>query len=125
MTHPLSRKRIFSASVAALLVGSMSVGGALITANSTIYDNIFETEFVPPNAGELVVIGPTIRASYTGAVDGELASEYFTLTNTDSTHDIAFNLTSRQQPGGVKAGNSRQLYPRASPTTAVSPLPAR
>jgi len=103
MAKTISRKRVVIAGASVLLLAGLSVGGALVTTNSTIFDNLFETEAVPANAGELIVDGPALNASFTGAVDGELASEYYTLTNTDATHDIKFNLKTRQQPGGVKA----------------------
>ncbi len=103
MAKTISRKRVAIAGASVLLLAGLSVGGALVTTNSTIFDNLFETESVPANAGELIVDGPALGASFTGAVDGELASEYYTLTNTDATHDIKFNLKTRQQPGGVKA----------------------
>ncbi|GAA1230440.1 hypothetical protein JOF42_000400 [Microbacterium phyllosphaerae] len=126
MAQTINRKRAVIAGAAALLIAGVSVGGALVTTNSTIFDNVFETEAVPANPGELLVDGPALSHSYTGAVDGELASEYYTLTNTSATQDLKFNLNTRVQPGGSMADElASELSTRigvAGVTTATGTL---
>lgn len=122
MAKTSNRKRALVAGAAALLLGGLSVGGALVTTNSTIFDNVFQSDAPDANAAELIVDGPALSASYTGAVNGEMASEYYTLKNTSSTNALKFNLNTRIQPGGNKASElASELTTRIAAAGVTTP----
>lgn len=102
MSQTFTRKRVIAASAALLLVAGVTTGGALVTQNSTIFDNVFQTEASDPNAPEMIVTGPAMTHSFSGDVDGEIASEYYTVENTSATKDLKFNIGTKLHPSGSK-----------------------
>lgn len=103
MTQHSTRKKALIAGAAALLIAGISAGGALVTTNSTVFDNNLKTTATPANPAELIVTGSKLTGTFTGALDGEVASQYYTLENTSADKSLKFNLNSRVQPGGNKA----------------------
>jgi len=102
MTNFVTRKRALVAGGAVLLIAGVSTGGALVTQNSTIFDNIFQTEAADPNAAEMIVKGPSMQHSFTGAIDGEIATSYYTVQNTSADKDLKFNVGTLMHPQGSK-----------------------
>ncbi|GAA1597749.1 hypothetical protein [Leucobacter chromiireducens] len=103
---PQSKKKKFAiAGGALLLVAGVTVGGALVTANSTIFNNQFSAEVTEkPADGELLVTGAPMSNTFTGAMDGEVITGYYTAKNTSNASTLTVGIGSQVQPGGVKAG---------------------
>lgn len=101
----LSNKKKFAiAGGSLLLIAGVTVGGALVTANSTIFNNVFSAEITEtPADGELVVTGDPMSNTFTGGMNGEVVTGYYTATNTSSTSTLTVALGSKLQPGGVLA----------------------
>ncbi|MCS3442186.1 hypothetical protein [Microbacterium phyllosphaerae] len=92
--QPKNRKRAIVAGASILLLAGITTGGALVTSQSTIFDNIFQTEAGTVVDGELLVTGDAMNHSFQGAVDGELTTKYYVLTNTSPTMDATVNIAS-------------------------------
>ena len=106
-TQRSTKKKIAIAGGSLLLIAGVTVGGALVTANSTIFDNVFTTEISDTTAnGELRVTGAPMTNTFTGAMDGEVVTGYYTATNTSTNATLTVTLASQIQPGGA---NGAQL----------------
>lgn len=104
MTMSPRKKRTLITGAAILAVAGITTGGALVTNQSTIFDNQFSTTATPPaDPVEMVVTGPAMSKSYSGAVDGEVASEYYTIENKHATKELKFNVSTKLHPNGTKA----------------------
>jgi len=104
MTLSPRKKRTLTAGAAILAVAGLTTGGALVTNQSTIFDNQFSTTATPPaDPVEMVVTGPAMSKSYSGVVDGEVASEYYTIENKHATKDLTFNVSTKVHPDGANA----------------------
>ncbi len=106
MTMSPRKKRTLIAGAAVLAVAGITTGGALVTNQSTIFDNQFSTTATPPtDPAEMVVTGPAMSKSYSGVVDGEVASEYYTIENKSTTKDLTFNVSTKVHPNGANAAD--------------------
>ena len=103
MSFTVNRKRAAVAGAAVLLLAGISTGGALVTKNSTIFDNLFQTEASDPNTAEMVVTGSKMTKSFSGAADGEIVSGYYTVENKSATKDLKFNVGTQLHPTGTKS----------------------
>lgn len=103
MTTQTSRKkRMTVVALAALAVAGITAGGALVTSQSTILDNVFGTTATQPvDPPEMVVTGPSMTKSFSGVIDGEVVSEYYVIENKSSTKDLQFNVGTQLHPGGA------------------------
>ncbi|GAA1315704.1 hypothetical protein ACFSWE_01615 [Leucobacter albus] len=102
-TQTSTKKKIAIAGGSLLLIAGVTVGGALVTANSTIFDNVFKTEISDTTAdGELIVTGAPMTNTFTGEMDGEAVTGYYTVTNTSTNATLTVTLASQVQPGGAK-----------------------
>jgi hypothetical protein len=83
MTSTNTRKRgLVAGGIAALLVAGMATGGALVTQNSTIFDNMFGTTSESTDfKSELVADGHKFNYLFDGGAKNESTTEYFNLTN--------------------------------------------
>ncbi|GAA1570981.1 hypothetical protein [Leucobacter aridicollis] len=106
-TQTSTKKKLAIAGGSLLLIAGVTVGGALVTANSTIFDNVFDTKISDTTAdGELTVTGAPMSNTFTGEMDGEAVTGYYTATNTSTNATLTVTLASQVQPGGV---NGAQL----------------
>ncbi|GAA1619965.1 hypothetical protein [Leucobacter chromiireducens] len=111
------KKKIAIAGGSLLLIAGVTVGGALVTANSTIFDNVFRTDISDTSAdGELVVTGDPMTNTFTGEMDGEAVTGYYTATNTSTNATLTVTLASQVQPGGA---NGAQLADALDTRVAV------
>jgi len=129
MSKTSTRKRILVASGALLFVAAATTGGALVTQNSTIFDNVFQTEASDPDAAEMIVTGPSMSHSFAGDLDGEIVTEYYTVENTSKTKDLKFNVGTKLQPQGSKqtelaAALDTQITPAGGATINTGKLSA-
>lgn len=96
-----TRKRaLLAGGIATLLVGGIATGGALITSQSTIFDNVFGT--TPESSdtdSRLVVTGDPIAYDFDGGVNGETVYEYYTLRNEGTDDALSVNVATKKQPG--------------------------
>lgn len=116
-TQTSTKKKLAIAGGSLLLVAGVTVGGALVTANSTIFDNVFSTEISDTTAdGELLVTGAPMTNTFTGEMDGEAVTGYYTATNTSTNATLTVTLGSQIQPGGA---NSAQLAGELDTRVAV------
>ncbi|KUF07411.1 hypothetical protein [Leucobacter sp. G161] len=99
-----TKKKLAIAGGSLLLIAGVTVGGALVTMNSTIFDNMFNTKVSDTSAdGELIVTGAPMTNTFTGAMDGEAITGYYTATNTSENATLSVGLGSMLQPGGDQA----------------------
>ncbi|MFZ4896349.1 hypothetical protein ACL9RL_18040 [Plantibacter sp. Mn2098] len=102
----ITRKRALIAGAAVLLIAGVSTGGALVTAESTIFGNTFKSQAVTEPPAEITVTGDPMDATFTGSVAGEVESKYFLITNeTDATtgKDAKVNIGSLVHADGNKS----------------------
>ena len=101
-TQTSTKKKIAIAGGSLLLIAGITVGGALVTQNSTIFDNVFSTDISDTSAdGELLVTGAPMTNTFTGQMDGEAVTGYYTATNTSTNATLTVTLASQVQPGGA------------------------
>ncbi len=104
MASQSTKKKFAIAGGSLLLIAGVTVGGALVTANSTIFNNVFNAEITEtPADGELTVTGAPMSNTFTGAMDGEVVTGYYTATNTSASSTLTVGLGSQLQPGGVQS----------------------
>ncbi|SJN07959.1 hypothetical protein FM113_00175 [Leucobacter sp. 7(1)] len=109
MAPKSTKKKLAIAGGSLLLIAGVTVGGALVTANSTIFNNVFAAEITEtPADGELVVTGAPMTNTFTGAMDGEVVTGYYTATNTSDTSTLTVAVGSKLQPGGTQAAELAQ-----------------
>ncbi|WP_157071474.1 hypothetical protein [Curtobacterium ammoniigenes] len=101
MTLNTTRKRaLIAGGIATVLVGGLATGGALITSQSTIFDNVFGT--TPESSdtdSRLVVTGDPIVYDFDGGVNGETVYDYYTLRNEGTEDALTVNVSTKKQPG--------------------------
>lgn len=103
-TQTSTKKKLAIAGGALLLVAGVSVGGALVTAQSTIFDNVFDTKISETSAdGELIVTGAPMTNTFTGEMNGESVTGYYVAKNTSTNATLTVNLGSQVQPGDAKS----------------------
>ncbi|MGG7465182.1 hypothetical protein [Plantibacter sp. YIM 135347] len=103
----ITRKRALIAGASVLLIAGVSTGGALVTAQSTIFGNTFASEEVTEPLPLITVTGDAMSAVFSGTANGELESKYYTITNTSDPanggKDVTVNIKSLVHTGGNKS----------------------
>ncbi|MFJ4222977.1 hypothetical protein [Microbacterium sp. NPDC089695] len=93
-----TRKRsLIAGGIAAVLVAGVTAGGALVTRDSTIFNNVFGAVAAPANPAEMTVAGPSMTYDFTGAQSGESKFEYYTVANKSATNKLKFNVSALPQ----------------------------
>ncbi|MFJ4222975.1 hypothetical protein [Microbacterium sp. NPDC089695] len=92
MIKKIRKRALVAGGVAAMLVAGVSTGGALVTRDSTVFDNVFGVASVPVY---LAVSGTPLTATFSGVIDGEYAYEYFDLRNVTSDRDVKYDVAAR------------------------------
>jgi len=80
------RRKYLAAGAILLMAGSVATGGALVTMNSTIFDNVFgvQTDATGVNPGvgkDLLVTGAPMEHEFSGLLDGESDTASFLVEN--------------------------------------------
>lgn len=102
----ITRKRAAIIGASVLLIAGVSTGGALVTAQSTIFGNTFASEEVTEPLPLIEVDGDAMSAVFSGSTAGESVMKYYTITNkSDATtgKDVTVNLKSLVHTGGNKS----------------------
>lgn len=119
MPKTITRKRALIAGAAALLIAGVSTGGALVTAESTVFGNRFASDTITETPALIEVTGGAMNASFTGTIDGEVQSKYLTVENkSDATtgKDVKVNVGSVVRPEGK---NGQQLAQALSTRVSI------
>ncbi|MBT2495824.1 hypothetical protein J7E45_09405 [Microbacterium sp. ISL-59] len=91
-----TRKRsLIAGGIAAVLVAGVTAGGALVTRDSTILDNVFGAVTTPESPADFTVKGDPMKYDFSGAVDGELVYEYYAVKNLSEANDLKFNVSAK------------------------------
>ncbi|WP_053387526.1 hypothetical protein [Leucobacter japonicus] len=102
MAQNTRKRALIAGGIAALLIAGVSTGGALVTRDSTIFDNVFGTASeVPPTPAEMTVTGDAMSKVFTAAVDGEFEYENYTVTNLSADNSLKFNVSAKSQGGNA------------------------
>jgi len=103
----ITRKRAIIPGASVLLIAGVSTGGALVTAQSTIFGNTFASEEVTEPLPLIEVDGDAMSAVFSGTAAGEVESKYYTLTNLSDPatggKDVTVNIKSLVHTGGNKS----------------------